>query len=195
MSLRDRLVLLSIGVFLIVGVYQFYFWCQRQRFRPTRAFGTRWDDRIPYWPAWIWIYGCLYYPIILYTVWVTPTFRSFGYLAASYFVLLAMQMACFLSYPVETPERWRVPRPTGLSERFLAFVHSFDRRSNCFPSMHVSVAVLTACHIAPSFGPWVWAFPALIGISCLFTKQHYLIDLPPGALVGWAAWKVHLWMI
>ena len=29
MQLTDRIVQLIISVFLIVGVYQFYFWCQR----------------------------------------------------------------------------------------------------------------------------------------------------------------------
>ena len=158
--------------------------------------GTGLDERIPYHPSWIWVYVCLYYPVILYTAWVIPDFRAFAYLAASYLVLLAMQMACFLLFPVETPERWRVAEPRGRSERLLAFVHSFDRRSNCFPSMHVSVAVLTAYHLQSSpLGPWVWAFPVLIAVSCLFTKQHYLADLPPGALVGWLAWKAYLWMV
>ncbi len=195
MTLSDRLVLLTIGVFLIVGVYQFYFWCQRQSFRPSRGFRTGLDDRIPYWPSWVWVYSGLYYPVVLYTVWTLRDFRQFGYLVASYLVLLGMQMSCFLLFPVETPETWRVKEPRNRSERFLAYVHSFDQRSNCFPSMHVSVALLTACHIHPFLGAWAWAFPALIGVSCLFTKQHYLVDLPPGALVGWAAWKAYLWMV
>ncbi len=194
MTLFDRLVLLVIGVFLIVGVYQFYFWCQRRSLRPSRGLKLSLDDRIPYWSSWVWIYSGLYYPVILYTVWTLRDFRHFIYLTASFLVLLAMQMACFLAFPVETPEHWRPKVPRGPSERFLALVHSFDRRSNCFPSMHVSVAVLTAFHIVPALGPWAWAFPALIALSCLFTKQHYLADLPPGALVGWAAWKAYLWM-
>src|SRR5437667_177643 len=34
-------------------------------------------------------------------------------------------------------------------------------------------------------GQLALAFPALIALSCLFTKQHYLLDLPAGALLGW----------
>jgi membrane-associated phospholipid phosphatase len=30
-----------------------------------------------------------------------------------------------------------------------------------------------------------FAFPLLIALSCLFTKQHYLLDLPAGAALGW----------
>lgn len=60
----------------------------------------------------------------------------------------------------------------------------FDASSNRFPSLHVSVATLAACL---AFGEVGWAvvlFPVLIAVSCVFTKQHYLIDLPIGALLG-----------
>jgi hypothetical protein len=36
-------------------------------------------------------------------------------------------------------------------------------------------------------GVWVFVFPILIGVSCLFTEQHYFIDLPAGALPGLSA--------
>jgi hypothetical protein len=32
---------------------------------------------------------------------------------------------------------------------------------------------------------WIIAFHVLICLNCLFTKQHYLIDLPAGALLSW----------
>jgi membrane-associated phospholipid phosphatase len=64
-------------------------------------------------------------------------------------------------------------------------VQRFDARSNSFPSMHVSVAVLTAFHLQPHLGLLALAFPGLIALSCLFTKQHYFLDLPAGALLGW----------
>jgi hypothetical protein len=31
-------------------------------------------------------------------------------------------------------------------------------------------------------------------LSCIFTKQHYLIDLPAGAGLGWAAHEAYLWV-
>ena len=36
-----------------------------------------------------------------------------------------------------------------------------------------------------------FVFPALIGLSCLFTKQHYIIDIPAGAALGWFAFALH----
>mgnify|MGYP001561415477 CR=1 FL=1 len=57
--------------------------------------------------------------------------------------------------------------------------------------MHTSVATLTALHLSPSLGGWARAFPALIGVSCLFTKQHYLIDVPAGAALGWVVFHAY----
>ena len=34
-----------------------------------------------------------------------------------------------------------------------------------------------------------FAFPVLIALSCIFTKQHYLVDLPFGAALGWLSFR------
>lgn len=181
----DYAVHLVLSVVLIIGVYQFYFWCQRNPVAAPRQFKLGIDDRIPYWPSWVWIYSCIYYPIILYLNFVIDSPRQFIYVATSYMLLLAAQMTFFVLLPVTTPEHWRAynQRRTP-SERFLALVQRFDARSNSFPSMHMSVAVLTALHLAPHLGTLAMAFPVLIGLSCVFTKQHYVIDLPAGAVLG-----------
>lgn len=192
MRATDYAVNLVLSVILIVGVYQFYFWCQRNYVAAPRELRLRIDDLIPYWPSWVWIYSCIYYPIILYLNFVIESARHFTYVAMSYMLLLALQMAFFLLFPVTTPERWRAyNRGETLSERFLALVQRFDARSNSFPSMHVSVAVLTALHLLPHLGSGAFLFPLLIALSCLFTKQHYVIDVPAGALLGWSVFGAY----
>lgn len=187
----DRIAQLVVSAFLIVGVYQFYFWCQRNHVARPRELRTPLDDRIPYWPRWVWIYSFLYYPVIVAINWTVTSPRQFLYVAISYMVLLAFQMVFFLLLPVSTPAEWRTAvTGRGRSEKFLLFVQSFDARSNSFPSMHTSVATLTALHLYPAFGSVVVAFPVLIALSCLFTKQHYIVDLPAGAFLGWLAFKV-----
>ena len=187
----DRLVQLVISAFLIVGVYQFYFWCQRNHVTSPREFRLPIDDRIPYRPRWVWIYSFLYYPVIVAINWIVTSPRQFLYVAISYMLLLGFQMFFFVFLPVATPAEWRTcAAGRGRSERFLAFVQNYDARSNSFPSMHTSVATLTALHLYAGFGPMVVAFPVLIGLSCLFTKQHYVVDLPAGALLGWLVFKL-----
>lgn len=190
--MADRVAQLVISVFLIFGVYQFYFWAQRNPLAVrTRLLRLKIDDRIPFRPHWVWIYSFLYYPVILYITLATDSTRHFLYVAISYVLLLFVQMSFFVLFPVVTPPEWRdCNSGRNASERFLAFVQRFDAPSNSFPSMHISVAVLTALHLLPSMGPVIFAFPILIALSCLYTKQHYVLDLPAGAAVGWGAFHL-----
>ena len=191
MQTTDRLMQLVISVFLIVGVYQFYFWCQRNHRVQPRQFRLPIDDLIPYRPRWVWIYSFLYYPVIVAINWTVTSPRHFLYVAISYMLLLAFQMMFFTMLPVATPEEWRsVNLRRGRSERFLAFVQKYDASSNSFPSMHTSVAMLTALHLLPALGVIVYAFPVLIALSCLYTKQHYFVDLPAGAALGCLVFKL-----
>ena len=191
----DYVIHLLMTVFLIFGVYKFYFWCQRHPVVACRRFSGIVDERIPFRPRWAWIYSFLYYPAIIYLNWTVTSPRHFNHLAMSFFVLLVGQMAFFIFFPVETPVHWReLNAGRTLSEKFLLFVRKFDAPSNCFPSMHVSVAMLTALHAQSQLGPTVFLFPALIALSCIFTKQHYLLDLPAGAALGWGAYQVFLRM-
>jgi len=192
MKITDYAVNLVLSMFLIVGVYQFYFWCQRNTIASPRELKLRIDDWIPYWPSWVWIYSCIYYPLILYLNFVLESSRHFTHVAMSFVLLLGLQMVFFVLFPVATPEHWRaINHRRTLSERFLAFVQRFDARSNSFPSMHTSVAMLTALHLVPHLGAFAFAFPVLIALSCLFTKQHYVIDLPAGAALGWLTFHAY----
>ena len=191
MILSHYVVDLTLSGVLIVGAYQFYFWCQRNVLFEPRVFRSPVDDRIPYLPVWVWIYSLLYYPAILYVNVVLKTAEQFTRVAFSYLLLLALQGFFFVIFPVRTPHHWRpAQRRCGYSERFLAFVQRYDAPSNSFPSMHTSVAMLTALHLYGHSGPLAFAFPLLIGLSCVFTKQHYLVDVPAGAALGWAAYRV-----
>ncbi|HEX9444751.1 MAG TPA: phosphatase PAP2 family protein [Candidatus Binatia bacterium] len=191
MNLTDYVLHLTLSVFLIVGVYQFYFWCQRHALAPARKLKLAADDWIPYRPRWVWIYSFLYYPVILYVNWTVRSPGQFTRIAGSFILLLIFQMAFFVAFPVATPESWREKNARrGRSERFLALIQRFDSSANCFPSMHVSVATLTALYLHPRLGVGAALFPVLIGLSTLFTKQHYLLDVPAGAALGWATFKI-----
>jgi membrane-associated phospholipid phosphatase len=199
-TILDDIINLTLAVVLIVGAYQFYFWCQRQTKSRARTYSFKWDNGIQLRPAWVWIYSGVYYPAIGVVVLSVRDLRHFNYMAFSYLVLLGFHILAFLAYPVEVPPDWRRMEATmpSASQRFLAFVQKFDARSNCFPSMHVSVATLTAMHTVRnlSCGPVVPAlFVLLICASCILTKQHYLIDLPAGLVVGWLSFQLFLYLL
>jgi membrane-associated phospholipid phosphatase len=196
MTITDDIILLINTIVLIIGFYQFYFWCQRNHRREPREFNTKIDRWISLKPGWIWIYSGLYYPVIVLTVFTFQDFREFNYVTINFFFLMTMHMVFFVFYPVVTPISWRnlSHLPQTLSVRFLKYIHHMDKNSNCFPSMHVSVAVLISFHLLhrlPMLGYWVWSFPVLISLSTLFTKQHFVYDVISGAILGCVAWFVY----
>jgi membrane-associated phospholipid phosphatase len=178
-------------VVLIIGGYQFYFWAQRRRWFAARCLETRFDAMIGYDPRWVWVYSGLYYPMIVLAAWSVPNWRDYAFAVGCYLALLAVQMTFFLFLPVEIPIYWREAyRPAWhgtLSQRFLDFVWSFDKLRNSMPSMHVSVATVTDLTIGrnwPLAGHVGILFPILIAISALKTKQHFVVDVVPGAACG-----------
>jgi membrane-associated phospholipid phosphatase len=66
------------------------------------------------------------------------------------------------------------------------------------PSMHVSVATMTDLTIWrewPALGGVGVLFPVLIAISALKTKQHYVVDVLPGAALGAAVFFAWHWLV
>jgi membrane-associated phospholipid phosphatase len=202
MILFDRVLELFITVVLIVGGYQFYFWAQRQTFFNARYFETSWDQKINFDPRWVWIYSGLYYPMILLAALSVPTWQAFAYTVGCFLTLLAVQVAFFVLWPVAIPADWRdqttvhfarVLKPHSM--RMLDMVWSYDKLRNSLPSMHVSVAMmvdLTIWQNWPVAGYVGGLFPLLIAASALKTKQHYCVDVIPGAMLGAAvffAWR------
>ncbi|MDV7341514.1 phosphatase PAP2 family protein [Terasakiella sp. A23] len=195
----DYIINVLMAVVLIVGGYQFYFFPQRRPIRQAIEFSSRLDDKIPFMPQWVWIYSGLYYPVIILVVLTIDSFEKFNYTVFSFLLLLVFQLFFFFILPVSTPKHWREYSTTeNIHTRFLAFVHKFDSSTNSFPSMHVSVAMLCALHLDQNlvsavgqYSVIAFAFPVLIAISTLFTKQHYWIDLPAGAVLGWGVFEIY----
>jgi len=203
-NLFDRLLEIPITIVLIIGGYQFYFWAQRQNFYPPRYLTTRLDSWVTFDPRWVWVYSGLYYPMIVLAAMAQPDWRSYAITSGGFLFLLTCQMYFFLRHPVAIPADWReqpavyharynYPR----SMRFIDLVWSYDKLRNSMPSMHVSVATmvdLTISHSWPWFA-WVgWLFPVLIGASAIKTKQHYVVDVIPGAIMGAGAFFLWRWM-
>lgn len=190
----DYLVMAVMSVIVIIGIYQFYFWCQRNNVRKPTQLSCFVDNWFSLKPWWIWIYSGIYYPIMVFMVFSFQDIRHFNYVVFSFFLLLLCQMFFFVFFPVATPASWRkLVSGNSVSEKFMRYVQSLDKSNNCFPSMHVSVSTLTAMHLQmnnPSFGNWIFIFPLLICISALYTKQHFFLDLLPGAILGWCMFKI-----
>ena len=92
------------------------------------------------------------------------------------------------------------PRPDQvIGEGFFVWtlkeIYSSDLRYNCFPSLHVAQCFLAAfacyrVHRGVGVVAGVWAL--LVGISTVYTKQHYVLDVICGVFLASAAYVLLL---
>lgn len=197
MNILDSLVALFITIFVLTGGYQVYLLPQKHQLRKPLDLNTTVDDWIPFKPRWVWAYCFLYYPFLVSVILTMNDLRHFSYVITSFILLLILQVLVAFLIPVKTPDSWRNYDPdNSRSEKFLSNLQIIDRGGNCFPSMHVSAVFLTLFHILANvsdwLNPWIWlmfAVTLLISVSTVFTKQHYVVDIPGGiALAGFVFW-------
>jgi len=77
----------------------------------------------------------------------------------------------------------------------LRLLYSSDPPYNCFPSLHVAhsfVSALACFHVHRRLGAIATISAALVAVSTLFTKQHYVLDVVVGALLAFVAYGIFL---
>lgn len=96
--------------------------------------------------------------------------------------------ACFLFYPVKNIIRVELLPPYDFFSNMLRFFYWIDDPYNCFPSLHVAFAVISAVivsRVRPRLAPLFYFLALVVSASILFMKQHYLLDLVGGLGVSW----------
>jgi membrane-associated phospholipid phosphatase len=150
------------------------------------------DHAIPFLPWTVWIYMSDYFIFILSFFPMKNPLKSQQFLMAMIGTHL-ISLIFFLGWPTTYP-RDTFPLPTDIDTLSLAAFHWLrvtDSPNNCFPSLHVSSAVMSALLWYGEsrtrfilFSVWALA----IAVSTLTTKQHYLADIVGGislALAGY----------
>lgn len=190
LSLGTHLAFSAMLAFTVVGVYQFYFWVQQNdHFIRRHSLRIPLDSSIPFAPESVWVYGVLYYVMIGFVIATMKSVEEGLAMVFGSLVLMGAQVICFLVFPVHTPVEYRQYPVKNLSGQFLSFMQRFDGRGNCFPSNHCSIAMYVSLLLLPHVGPASFLFAAGIAVSSLLCKQQFLLDVPAGLFLGWAAWK------
>ena len=99
----------------------------------------------------------------------------------------------FLVYPTALPRSETVGE--GFFAKSLEVNYSLDPPYNCFPSLHVAwafVAALTCYRVHRGVGLVALVWAAIIGVSTLFTKQHYVVDVIAGIAIAYVAYLLFL---
>ncbi|WP_298965681.1 phosphatase PAP2 family protein [uncultured Roseibium sp.] len=198
LTTTEILLATTISIGLILLGYQVYFLPQKKPLRNVVVGRVSYfDERIPFVPWWVWIYSGLYYPFIISPILAISSMTEFYVICFSYYLLLFFHVVISYFFPRKTPTEWRNYEVKSAASRMLKFVQSIDKGGNCYPSMHVAVAFLAGWH-------WFYYYPelswttytiagvlAIISLSTLFTKQHFVADIIPGACLGTFAFLIY----
>ena len=162
----------------------------RGTYRPELAL----DRAIPLEPAWMLVYGSLYVFVIVLPLLVVRERTLIRRAMQAYLLVMGVSYAIFLLYPTSAPRPDTVP-VAGFAAWTLRIMYDIDPPYNCFPSLHVAYSFVSAMacarvHRGVGRAALVWA--SLIGISTLFTKQHYVLDVAVGAAAAGLAYVLFL---
>jgi len=152
------------------------------------------DRAVPLQPAWALVYGAFYLFLILLPVFVVRQEEQIRRTVLAYLMVWLTAYVCFLVYPTMAPRPAKV-----IGEGFvlwgLRFLYSSDPPYNCFPSLHVAhsfVSALACYRVHRGVGIAAALCASLVGISTLYTKQHYILDVIAGIFLACAAYAVFL---
>lgn len=156
---------------------------------------TTFDRLVPFLPWTGWIYAAVYVFLVTAFVGMRDLAVATRFLYACLFAQIVAAVV-FVAFPTVYP-RELFPLPHGAAGSDLALVvfwRGLDTPANCFPSLHVSTCVL--CLAAYERGPLrrfryvALAAAMLLVASTLTFKQHYLVDLVGGGLLGLASYRI-----
>jgi len=164
------------------------------RGRPTFTPLVGLDRAIPLRPEWMLVYGSLYVFVVILPLLVVRERTLIRRGMQAYLMVMVLAYAGFLLYPTSGPRPGDVAGG-GFASWTLRLAYSLDPPYNCFPSLHVAYAFVSALicyriHRGVGLAAAIWA--ALIGVSTLYTKQHYVVDVISGALMAFAAYGLFL---
>lgn len=174
-----------IPVYLVIGVFVSH--------RTLHAPELGLDRALPLRAAWSVMYGSLFVAAFL-PVFVLHQQELIRRTILAYLTVWLVAYAFFLIYPTRAPQHSDAIG-VGFSAWALRGIYSSDIKFNCFPSLHVAQCFLAAfsCYrVNRGVGACAGVWAILVGLSTLYTKQHYILDVIAGGLLAYAAYLVFL---
>jgi membrane-associated phospholipid phosphatase len=151
--------------------------------RDAHVLYTYYDSILPFVPAFIIPYmSGFVMPMLLYVLIKNRIF--FRKAALSYMITFGIAYATYFAYPVKV-----VIRPESINSIFASvfqWYYPVDLPYNAFPSLHVAqpvLAALLAYHYDKQYW-WMLLWAAVIALSTILVKQHYLADVAAGFVLA-----------
>jgi membrane-associated phospholipid phosphatase len=153
--------------------------------KPATTLFTSVDRAVPFFPPAEFVYISVYFFLFLPVAGIRHP-RIFERTALAFYTLNLTCIVIFWLFPV----RYERPPPFSLesvSAWGVAFNYAYDSPYCAFPSLHVANAVLASCGALCVDRPVgvvasIWA--ALIAVSTLLVKEHFIADVVAGAALA-----------
>ena len=191
-GLRGRIPLYAVCVAVAMAAAQLLCYYLTRLFLPRltpHILTGRWDALIPFSPPWVVVY------FLAFPFWIGACLRILSEdkaaayrLGSAYVLAMLLSAAVFLLYPgtLERPEI----TGGGFFDEWMRFLYRVDSPSNLCPSLHVLITYFCWRAMLRCAGIPRWfkaaSFVFFLGVCCsvLFVKQHALIDVPAGVVMG-----------
>lgn len=143
------------------------------------------DNWMPFLPVFS-IFYFLYIPFLLVTLIYFIFFnKNFNHAGFSFIFCLVTAFLFYIFFQTS------IARPniieTDIFSRTVSFIYANDRPYSCFPSLHVSLSILSFLHWLRSFPKVKFTmgiFTILIILSTVLIKQHYAPDIIGGIILS-----------
>lgn len=189
-----RVTLSMVTLIALVPFYIFIGVANAGRPHHTPVIGL--DAMIPLAPVWSLIYGALYLFLIVLPVvaiWNEDLIRR---TVRAYLSIWLTAYAVFLLYPTVAPRPdGDIVPGTGFGAWGLRLLYDMDPPVNCFPSLHVAhsfVGAFAVWRMHRRLGVIAIGCAASVGLSTLFTKQHYVLDVIGGFVLAYVPYFIFM---
>ena len=191
-KIESFLVLLGVSL-VLYAIELFYFAWQKQLIAQGGRVHypeTALDAYIPFVPELIWPYWG-YFGLIAFSVWLPKNRHELARQVGGLAFVHMIGFACYFMYP--SAMHRAVDLCDSISCNMVGAIYLLDPGFGVFPSLHVAVSLYMALASFAFAHPARW-FVALFALSIVaatvLVKQHYVIDVPAGAIVGLLGWRV-----
>ena len=189
-SLREAFVVTVLSMAAMVGLYSGLDG-RNAALAPSALFrpATSLDAALPLVVPLVWVYYA-YFPLTVSIHLVTRRDRALLYEAfAGYLTLAIVGFAFFALLPSQMTQP-SLAACTSADCAALDLMYRSDQGLNAFPSMHVAYSVFVASFFwdhARRWSPVPIALALGIAASTVLCKRHFLVDVPAGAALAFAA--------
>lgn len=146
------------------------------------------EARLPFLPIFEYLYVLSYF-VGLLLAFTLRDYATLRRMLIAFVIALSAAYTTYLLFPVyfERPHL-----EVDSLHTWLLSIEYRDKPYNHFPSLHVTLSCLTvhASQVSPRSRVLLHIVAAGIGVSTVFVKQHYIVDVLYGYVLAWAAWRL-----